>query len=104
MELSGYFTALLLLLLATVNIIVAATSDEFYTLLDIDRSATTKDIRKAFKKVALKMHPDKNTVSVTLLEIIDCVLEMLYYFKFFKDINYKIYYLLYLYLIKTMIV
>lgn len=32
----------------------------FYELLGIDKQATTKEIRKAFKKHALTMHPDKN--------------------------------------------
>ena len=43
-----------------------ASSDDFYELLDIDKSASTKDIRKAFKKMALKMHPDKNSVSISI--------------------------------------
>ncbi|XP_018025589.1 dnaJ homolog subfamily C member 10-like [Hyalella azteca] len=35
-------------------------SEDFYSLLGVDKSATTQDIRKAFKRTALKMHPDKN--------------------------------------------
>ncbi|ESP03215.1 hypothetical protein LOTGIDRAFT_171701 [Lottia gigantea] len=33
---------------------------DFYALLMIQRTASTKDIRKAFKKLAISMHPDKN--------------------------------------------
>ena len=42
---------------------ISYAGENFYALLDIDKSATTKDIRKAFKKIALKSHPDKNMVS-----------------------------------------
>uniref|UniRef100_UPI00358F9C18 dnaJ homolog subfamily C member 10 n=1 Tax=Myxine glutinosa TaxID=7769 RepID=UPI00358F9C18 len=53
----GLFTylALLLLLLA-----VGLCSDDFYQLIGVSRDASTRDIRKAFKKLALTMHPDKN--------------------------------------------
>lgn len=32
----------------------------YYELLDVDRKADTKAIMKAYKKAALKWHPDKN--------------------------------------------
>ena len=37
-------------------------TDEYYDLLGISRDASSRDIRKAFKKLALKFHPDKNKV------------------------------------------
>ena len=35
-------------------------SDLFHQLLGVPRTATTQQIKKAFKKLALQYHPDKN--------------------------------------------
>ncbi len=37
--------------------------EDFYQLLGITKSATQRDIRRAFKRIALEKHPDKRTVS-----------------------------------------
>ncbi len=68
---------------------VSISSDEdYYKLLGVSREASTRDVRQAFKKLALTMHPDKNPVSsfliimclpslVTLWERCDCLLRMM---------------------------
>lgn len=36
--------------------------EDFYQLLGISKSATQRDIRRAFKRLALEKHPDKRAV------------------------------------------
>lgn len=33
---------------------------DYYKILDVNRSATPADIKKSYRKLALKWHPDKN--------------------------------------------
>ncbi|KAM4608743.1 dnaJ homolog subfamily C member 10 isoform 2-T2 [Polymixia lowei] len=55
-----FLPQLKVLLLGWLLVGVWAESQDYYHLLRVGREATTREIRQAFKKLALTMHPDKN--------------------------------------------
>ena len=51
---------LLSLLIVGCLVAVISTDEDYYKLLGVSKESTTREIRQAFKKLALTMHPDKN--------------------------------------------
>jgi len=58
LNLSLYSSLLVLWLVISVEEVTAG--KDYYQLLGISRDATERDIKKAFRKLAMKYHPDKN--------------------------------------------
>lgn len=58
MKLSDLVLPLALLAMWTISGVMG--SDDYYEILGVKKSATDREIKKAFRKLALQYHPDKN--------------------------------------------
>lgn len=54
------FLLLLASFLAVTTLVIAASSPSYYKILDIDPSADAKTIKKAYRRLAQRLHPDKH--------------------------------------------
>ena len=81
-EMYSLFTVLLLLLLLSSSTMTArsavrtgSSAGSFYNILGVDKKADDQEIKRAYRKLAMKWHPDKNRDNVAVAE------------KRFKEIN-----------------
>lgn len=58
-----FLAQLLGVLLLLLPLVLCA--EDYYKILDLDRSASEKDIKKAYRTLSKKFHPDKNPYALT---------------------------------------
>ena len=58
----------MIIFLIIVNCSISFAKKDYYKVLEVDRSASQKEIKKAFRNLALKYHPDKNPDEDTSLK------------------------------------
>ncbi|XP_067137389.1 dnaJ homolog subfamily C member 10-like [Centruroides vittatus] len=56
----GMYINLLLFIFLISKIVVVNSSEDYYEILGIRKDADNREIRRAFKKLAITLHPDKN--------------------------------------------
>ena len=61
-----HWKTLLFTVIVVVTTKLTCGEKDFYELLGVPKQANLREIRKAFKKLAVTDHPDKKTVSITV--------------------------------------
>lgn len=59
-NIKGLYIYLLLFILLIDKVIIVNSSEDYYEILGIRKDADNREIRRAFKKLAITLHPDKN--------------------------------------------
>lgn len=55
-----YLQRLLVVLAVALFTVVVIAAEDYYKVLGIDKSASEKDIKRAYRTLSKKFHPDKN--------------------------------------------
>ena len=61
------------------------TMEDFYETLGVDKNATLKEIKQAYRKLALQMHPDKQTEQIDKDECVPKFIKILKAFQTLSD-------------------
>ena len=56
-----------ILKLLVLSCVTSTYGTDYYEMLSVSKAATTQEIRKAFKRKAITLHPDKNQVGFCIL-------------------------------------
>lgn len=62
-----FFSTILLVLLVCTEFCIA--NRDFYKILNIKKSANTNEVKKAYRKLAKELHPDKVRKRITSVEV-----------------------------------
>ena len=51
--------------------------EDYYQVLGVDKKATAKQIKEAYRQLAFKFHPDRNTAGLEMMKLINQAYEVL---------------------------